>query len=142
MSTIAPAVSETANSPRRLVGFADCNVHNARPGEAAMLRYLPKRWHRVHEQRKGPEHLASAVPTSRGGGRVIGGRYQSRPRKGTFRWDATPPGGGIPGSDFEFFKRDYLETWQPSEAILAPLDGNSWPQSGEYAEALTAALND
>lgn len=73
---------------------------------------------------------------------MIGGLYQSRPRKGTFRWDATPPGGGIPGSDFDFFKKDYLETWQPTEAILAPLDGNSWPQSGEYAEALTAALND
>ena len=127
---------------RTLAPFADCDVHNAMPGPAALMRYLPQRWHAYHETQKGPTHLASSVNTGRGGGRVTGGLYQSRPQRGTFRWDTTPPTGGLPGTDFDFMKKDYLETWPVREAILAPLDGNSWPQYGEYAAALAGALND
>jgi predicted TIM-barrel fold metal-dependent hydrolase len=142
MGAVSAAPARRTAGRKVAQSFVDCDVHNAMPDQQALLRYLPKQLHSVHEANKGEKHLASSATTARGGGRVIGSMYHSRPRKGTFRWDATPPSGLIPGSDPDFFRQDYLEMWPVHRAILAPLDGNSWPQAGEYAAALAAAEND
>ena len=140
--TTAIAEPRRARPSRVIEPFVDCDVHNAMPGPRAMTGYLAPRWQEQLERQKGQAHLASAVTVARGGGRVIGSLFHSRPRKGTMRWDSTPPTGGMPGSDLPFLTQDYLDMWPVERCILAPLDGNSWPQHGEFATALCSALND
>ena len=132
-----------AKAKKTAPAFVDCDVHNYFPSKDALFRYLPAKWQEHHEVAKGThDNLASVVHSARHGGRTIGAIYHSRPQRGTFRWDAQPPGGGLPGSDFDFLVQDYLDLWPVTHAILAPLEGNSWPQHGEYGAALCAALND
>jgi len=131
---VAVTAEGDVREQRRTVSpFIDCDVHNALPSPKALRPYLAERWHKDHTS-SGKEWM--------GGGRAVGGLYPSRPQKGTFRWDARPPSGGLPGSDFDFLKQDFLESWPVEKAILAPLDGNGWPQSGPFAAALATALND
>ena len=114
----------------RALPFADCDVHNALPRPDALLPYLPSRWHGDYKRGRGP------------GGTTGGGLYPSRPQNGIFRWDARPPTGGVPGSDLPFMKEHFLDAWPVQHAILAPLDGNGWPQYGAFGSAIASAIND
>ena len=129
-STIEPARAERAQ-PRAAVAFVDCDVHNALPSRDTLMDYLEPKWQQRLQLLKGMPGMT-----------VGGGLYGSRPNLGIFRWDAKPPSGAIPGSDFEFMKQDYLETWPVQRAILAPLDSNGLPQSGRFSGAICAAIND
>ena len=130
VSAVAPATG------RKGPAFVDCDVHNELPDPQALLPYLPARWH--------TEFLVNASRGREwmGGGRSVSRLYPSRPQATTFRNDARPPSGGLPGSSFDFLKTDYLDYWNVEKAILAPLNGNGWPLHGQFAAALCAALND
>jgi predicted TIM-barrel fold metal-dependent hydrolase len=126
-------IQGTKRAARTAVSFVDCDVHNALPSNDHLRKYIPQRWHK---------HLSTGGKQWLGGGRAVSGMYPSRPQKGTYRWDARPPGGGLPGSDYDFMLEDFFDLWPVEKAILAPLDGNGWPQSGAFAAALASSLND
>ena len=126
-------VSERSRTPQpgsRALPFADCDVHNALRNPEALLPYLASEWHSEYRRGRGP------------GGTTGGGLYPSRPQLGIFRWDAKPPNGGIPGSDYAFMKEHFLDAWPVEHAILAPLDGNGWPQYGAFGASIASAIND
>ena len=123
-------ITRTTRPASKAIAFTDCDVHNALSAPQALLKYLPARWHGDYERGRGP------------GGTTGGGLYPSRPQNGIFRWDAKPPTGGVPGSDFEFLKEHYLDAWPVQQAILAPLDANGWSQYGAFGGAIVSAIND
>jgi hypothetical protein len=57
-----------------------------------------------------------------------GSYFQGGPPQKFLRPEATPPDGGVPGSDPEFMKKDLLDRWEISGAILTPHANkiNSW----------------
>ena len=122
--------AERAGSVARALPFADCDVHNALSAPEKLLPYLPAQWRAEYSRGRGP------------GGTTGGGLYPSRPQNGIFRWDARPPGGGVPGSDLAFMTEHFLNAWPVEHAILAPLDGNGWPQYGAFGGAIATAIND
>ncbi|MEX2194336.1 MAG: amidohydrolase family protein [Thermoleophilaceae bacterium] len=111
----------------------DCDVHPLIPDAGDSLTpFLPEVWRRKLGNRE--LALANPLPASRyshPGGRVL-------------RPDAQPPGGGAPGSDAEFVRREVLDGQGAAAAILLPIQGAgvaAWTNAGEAA-ALASAFND
>jgi predicted TIM-barrel fold metal-dependent hydrolase len=133
MATDTVREAKEARAAKSAIRFVDCDVHNALPSNETLRKYIPQKWHK---------DISTGGKQWLGGGRAVSGLYPSRPQKGTYRWDARPPSGGLPGSDYDFMLADFFDMWSVDKAILAPLDGNGWPQSGAFSGALSTALND
>jgi predicted TIM-barrel fold metal-dependent hydrolase len=105
----------------------DCDVHNKiQPNRLAA--YLPERWLR-HYQDYG-FNLGSAAG-------------YTRPRSQGSMSNSWPPNDGLPGTDLAFMKKQLLDRWHHTAAILNPIDQVFFAgQYGEYAAALDRALND
>jgi len=116
------------SAPPRLV---DCDVHNEGT-PATFAPYLPQRW-RSHVEAYGlrsREELDSYPAL----------RTPSR------RADAHPPGGGPPGSDPEFSRRQLLDEFGIDIGVLTCLQGQAvhvgYNQPAELSAALARATND
>jgi predicted TIM-barrel fold metal-dependent hydrolase len=109
-------------------GLVDCDVHPTLRSHDALKPYLAQRWHAEYEQFPGRE--------SRG---TLAG---ARPGRSFNRDDAVPPGGGPPGSDYDFLREQLLDRWQVDRAILSLQGHHQWVQYGEISAAWTRAAND
>jgi uncharacterized protein len=126
---VSGTVPATKAAPRaeKIATLIDCDVHNSVPRER-LARHLPERFRR---------HLANF------GLRQATSTGYTRPRANGAMMDSYPPSGGVPGSDPGFMAHQLLDAWGHTYAILNPHDQNVLgTQTGEYAGALTRALND
>ncbi len=129
----APSAAAAPKTPPNAGGFVDCDIHPAFKSRADLDQFLSKRWR---------EHRAT-----------IGGRprqpYTSRtafprftPEDG-MRLDAWPDGGGPPGSDVEFMRKQHLDHYGIRYGVLLPLLGGAFDERNlDYAAALATAIND
>jgi len=100
--------------------IVDCDVHPVLPdGIASAFPYLPGEWRRRFEEVSSTQH-------SFGG---LGGFRHPLP---PLKVDATPPNGGLPGSDPEFTRVDLLDRLGVNRALLVPLlNINGWVNPDE-----------
>ena len=112
----------------------DCDVHNSWRSSRELLGYLDPYWRDVLER-----------------GELPGGRdsfpHAHRPwlhPEGFMRTDAIPPGGGTPGSDYEFMRTQLLDRYDVEYAILGGDEGIevSTLANPHLASALARAAND
>jgi predicted TIM-barrel fold metal-dependent hydrolase len=126
--SVTPERARKAQPEPALGELIDCDVHNALTSPKELLAYLPTRQHAYYDQ----------LPGRRPDPYMMG----ARPLPLTFsRRDAKPPN-GPPGSDLSFLQAQLLDLYGVRKAILSPLDSLNWPQYGDLAGALAAALND
>jgi predicted TIM-barrel fold metal-dependent hydrolase len=104
--------------------MVDCDVHNKITTEA-LYRHLPARWHDYHRQF---------------GRRVAPGDFYPKATPLASRTDAWPPGGGPPGSDLDFLRKQLLNAWPIEIAVLNTLVtvGN---HQRDYDAAIATAYN-
>jgi predicted TIM-barrel fold metal-dependent hydrolase len=119
--------SAPAPAPASQVSLIDADVHNYPDTMAELMPFLPARW-RAYASQSGlqlpsvsmyPKVFAAAA-----------------------RRDAWPPGGGRPGSDPVFARKQLLDTWQIDYAILNPLVAVSALHNLDLANALMRATNE
>jgi predicted TIM-barrel fold metal-dependent hydrolase len=117
-------------------GVIDCDVHPVFPPEGMKLLspYLTSGWRKRFEMRG----LDTIYTTTTG--RTLypfGGRNH-------FRVTATPPGGGLPGSDPNHMAKQLFDELGIARALLLPIEGcdtNGWANPAE-ATVVAAAFND
>jgi uncharacterized protein len=119
----APSVPSAP--PARAASLVDCDIHNTLT-PAALDRHLPARW---REYRR------------RFGRRALPGDFYPKAAPLAARTDAWPPGGGPPGSDLAFLRRQLLDAWPIEFGVLNPLV-TIRNQLREYDAAIAAAAND
>ena len=110
----------------------DCDMHPMANGIEDFLPYIPYESWRERFQAK--EFTMS--------GRAMDRYYH--PAGTTLRQDAVPPGGGLPGSDPEFTKVDYLDRMDVDVALMLPIQGSavsSWTDP-VAADVFSTASND
>jgi uncharacterized protein len=116
------------------LGIIDCDVHPTLPTISAFLPYMSDMWRRRLEER-GSLSLQQRIPGR--AWRFTGGASNLRP-------DATPPGGGAPGSDPDFMLKDHFDRNQIEAGILLPIEParvDMWTNPDEAA-AIAAAGNE
>ncbi len=114
------------------IAIADCDIHpypKSFPKE--VYPFLEKRWQ---------HHMETYGILPRQG-------YQSGPAypKGqpdASRRDAYPPGGGKPGSDLDFMRKQHLDPNNVELGILNPLRNGQGLQNQDFAAAFCRAIND
>ena len=111
--------------------IADCDIHPYPKSPKALYPFLERRWQR---------HLETYGLRTRQG-------YESGPAypKGqpeAARRDAFPPGGGKPGSDLDFMRKQHLDPNHVALGILNPLRSGQGLQNGDFAQAYCRAVND
>ena len=105
----------------------DCDIHNVLPSEATLLKYLPERWRRHHEEY---------------GSRGYSGAYYPLANQNAARTDSWPPSGLPPGSDLAFLREQLLDLWDLEYGILLPLLGAGRQVNLGYGAARASAIND
>lgn len=85
--------------------LVDCDIHNALTADA-LHRHLPERWRAYHREY---------------GRRMTPGDFYPKATPNAARTDAWPPGGGPPGSDLAFMRRQLLDAWPIEMGVLNPL---------------------
>src|SRR5437016_10479911 len=126
---MAPLSAPAAQRSLPWQGFIDCDVHNGIPGPEALAGRLPGKWRRQWED-YGLRYVNRAA-------------YCPGPRRGAIRADAWPQSGKPAGSDLGFMREQLLDLWQPSIAVLNPIEQVSFgDQSPAYHDALARALNE
>jgi predicted TIM-barrel fold metal-dependent hydrolase len=108
----------------------DCDVHPYAAGMGSLLPYMSDAWARHFED---IPLTASGRPSN---------RYQNP--SGGLRADATPPSGGLPGSDASYVVADLLDRFDVEVANLIPMQGcamTGWTDP-DAATVLAAAVND
>ena len=112
----------------------DCDVHPiVRGGMTTLLEYLPRAWKRRFEM-KGLGINQKILPV----------RY-AHPNGDVIRVDATPPGGGPPGSDPAYLAEDLCERHGVARAILNSLEATNMAVAladPDESVQLVAAYND
>jgi predicted TIM-barrel fold metal-dependent hydrolase len=109
----------------------DGDVHPAMRSLADLTAFLPPRWR---------EHLE--VYGSR---RRLGMSYEPYPKSAprACRRDAWPEGGGVPGSDLDLIRSQYLDAYGIEYGILGPLGISGHSElNQEFSAALASAAND
>lgn len=109
----------------------DCDVHNTVPSDDVLLPYLPSRW-RSHLQLVGTRTYSPYTK---------GYVYPKVSPAGGCRLDTWPPSGGPPGSDLEFMRKQLLDAYGVSHAILNCLYRAAEERNEEYGAALARAVN-
>ena len=108
-------------------GVIDCDIHNVVPAVEVLFPYLPDHWREYITQSafKGPTDTAypAGAPTS------------ARP-------DATPPGGGPPGSDLALLREQVLDPWGVEYGILNCAYAVESIHNPDAATAMSSAVND
>lgn len=104
--------------------LVDCDIHNSLTPEA-LGRHLPAQWRDYHR---------------RFGRRMTPGDFYPKATPNAARTDTWPPGGGPPGSDLGFLRRQLLDAWPIERGILNPLLSIR-NQQREFDAALATAAN-
>lgn len=121
---------EAANRVR--TGIADCDIHpSPRNFEAEVYPFLERRWQ---------ELIASYGMVQRIG--FQGGTQYPKGQPRASRRDSFPPGGGGPGSDLDFMRRQHLDPHDVELGVLIPLRVGQAIQNMDLAVAICAAMND
>jgi len=108
----------------------DCDVHPYAPDMDSVAAYMPRAW----------QERFDGYPLPRAG---AGPDRYANPNAG-LRKDATPPAGGIPGSDPQFVAQDLLDKHDVAAALLLPMQGagmTAWTDA-DSAAAFASAIND
>lgn len=112
------------------MGIVDCDVHPYVNSMSELLDYMPSGWRQRFEN-------TPLSASARGGG-----RYQNP--AGGLRKDATPPTGGLPGSDPNYVVEDLLDPYDIDTALLLSMQGASvttWTDP-DAASVMVTAIND
>jgi uncharacterized protein len=130
MSVTAEVVDRPAESTPRL-GIIDTDIHPYMKTPRDLDQFLPPRWRK---------YLAEYD-------KFVCGPYAARgtyPRfaPNTCRRDAWPPGGGLPGSDVEFMRKQHLDANNVAFGVLEPLLNANIARNLDAAAALCAAMNE
>ncbi len=104
--------------------MVDCDIHNHLT-EDAVSKYLPKKWRDYDRQF---------------GRRMTPGDFYPKATPMASRTDAWPPGGGPPGSDLAFLRKQLLDAWPIEVGILNTLISVR-NQFRDYDAALATAAN-
>lgn len=122
----------TAPGEATSVQTFDCDVHvSPTNGIRSLLPYMAQGWRAQFENFGQMKREAKRDPY----------RYPN-PSGSILRKDATPPGGGEPGSDPQFMRTDLLDRWKIQHALLVPIEWvNAWTDP-RLAAAYLSALND
>lgn len=129
---MAVETADRQQSTRRAgVGLIDCDVHPW-PNPEQLAEFLSPRW------RKYQEEYGLRGPTGRGAVLM---------RPFSARMDAWPPGGGVPGSDSDFARRQLLDKYDITHAVLNPPPGlfPTWTGGNHpraYSADMMRGLND
>lgn len=139
---MAVSVESSAGAgARRRTAVVDCDIHNAPPSEAALLKYMPAEW---RERRSTGGRLDAAVEASRetlGDRSYLGSEYP-RPTPRSSRVDAWPPNGGPPASNVPFMREQLLDRFGIDYGVLTPMLGAGEQLDVERGAALASAIND
>lgn len=122
----APA-PQRSRAPKPKTPIIDCDIHNAPQSSTALLKYLPRRWHRQYEAMGKRSYMGSFYP---------------RALPNAARHDSWPPSGVPAGSDLDFMREQLLDAWDIELGVLNPLQGAGSKVNREYGAALASALND
>ncbi len=126
--SIAPSPTPGSSADEAQVPtLIDADVHAYPNTIKDLFPYLSSRWRAYVEQSGMPLPGVSMYPKV----------FQVAARR-----DAWPPGGGCPGGDPEFSKKQLLDPWAIDYAILNPLVGISAVHNIDLANALMRATND
>jgi len=118
---------QTSAARKTPVAAIDCDIHNTTASNKTLLKYLPERWKRHHEQFGGHAHS---------------GAYYPRANLNAARTDSWPPSGLPPGADLDFMREQLLDYWGLAYGVLNPLNGAGAQLNLDYAAALCAATNE
>src|SRR3712207_2123233 len=105
----------------------DGDIHTTFASSEVLLKYLPRTWHRHHEQFGSWTNAWSAYP---------------KESQNAARIDAWPPEGGPPGSSLPFLREQLLDEWGIDLAINNPLGHSQKNRHPGYLAALCSATND
>lgn len=126
MVTVAerPASSDQR---RTAYQFIDCDVHQAIKDYRELHPYLPEAWRKY--------------VSARGFGGPSSGYLSS---VGLYRKDVVPPGGGEPGGDPAWLRKQLMEQYNVKHAMLngGGILGLCALPDGDFASAIAAAYND
>jgi uncharacterized protein len=118
-----------ATSDTRLK-VVDCDIHPTLRSEKQMLPFLPSRWR---------DHYTTYRRNVRQG---LHGTL-THPRMQVNRVDATPPGGGPPGSDLDFMRSQHLDLNNIEWGLLQALQPSGAAERNlEFGAAVASANND
>ncbi len=123
---------ERAPGQASRLGVIDCDIHPMLRSRKALYPYLPQRWR---------DHLNSYGPRTRQP--FLGSAPYPKITPALSRLDSWPPGGGPPGSDLDFMRRQHLDPLNIEVGILQVLfpSGKDQRDLGLGA-AMSRALND
>jgi predicted TIM-barrel fold metal-dependent hydrolase len=113
-------------------GLVDCDVHNAVPSDDALRPYLSESWC-AHMDQIGPRTYSPYE---------TGYVYPKVSPGGGARTDAWPPGGGLPGSDLAFMRKQLLDPLGIRFVVLNCLYRAAEQRNEAYGAALARAVND
>jgi uncharacterized protein len=126
MVIITDQAGRRARRARTATAVVDCDVHTYWPTEAVASSYLPPAW-RQHKATFGRHGYTGA----------------GYPRRMPYasRRDSYPPNGGAPGSDLAFMRAQHMDAFEVDRIVLTPNGGPDGERNGDYALALSAAVN-
>ena len=109
----------------------DVDIH-PKSGMEDLQPYLAKRWW---------EHYKTYGARTRQG--FLKGFPYPKSQPIASRRDSWPPGGGLPGSDLNFMKQQYLDLYPIEYAIMNPLSPTGQgDQNDEFSAAMATAANE
>lgn len=121
-----------SRSARTDLKVVDCDIHPTLPSPRALDKYLSERW-REHYRTYG---LFLREP-------FLGSSTYPKATPNLARLDSWPPGGGPPGSDLDFMRKQHLDTNNVEFGILQLLSPNGQDQRNvEFGAAICEAAND
>src|SRR5262245_3669513 len=100
---VAAATAVEAAAPQKTF-IVDCDVHLAPPNAGEILKFLPQRWQ---------EYNAAYE-------RRFGTAFYPRRSENGERFDAWPPSGLKPGTDFDFVRSHHFDSWGIDVAVITP----------------------
>src|SRR5262245_38680712 len=124
------AVREVGTQATALA-IADCDIHPYPKSPKQLYPFLESRWQ---------QHLETYGMRTRQG--FEAGPAYPKGQPDAARRDAFPPGGGKPGSDLDFMRKQHLDPNHVALGILNPLRSGQGLQNGDFAHAYCRAVND
>jgi predicted TIM-barrel fold metal-dependent hydrolase len=101
----------TAGASRTAMAIADCDIHPVLPRLTDLYPYLTEHW----------RHYLETYGLSQRQGHQSGVNPYPKAQPNAARRDAWPPGGGAPGTDLDFLRRQHLDVHNIVLGIVNPL---------------------
>jgi hypothetical protein len=131
MNELTTTRAETVRATR--TPLVDCDIHPRLAAPTDLKPYLSSRWwqHHVTYGRRVRHGYVKGHPFPK-----------AHPVDG-MRRDSFPPGGGMPGSDLDFMRAQYLDACGVTHGVMNVLSPTGAGESNaEYSAALASAAND